>query len=51
MVRLRKLVVFERLLSRLLVVAPERWVLKGGVALDFRFGERARATVGLDLAR
>ncbi|HEV8632719.1 MAG TPA: nucleotidyl transferase AbiEii/AbiGii toxin family protein, partial [Chloroflexota bacterium] len=35
---LRKLVAFERLLARLLVVAPDRWVLKGAVALHFRLG-------------
>ena len=48
---LRKLVVFERLLARLLVVAPDRWVVKGAVALALRLGERARATMDLDLAR
>jgi hypothetical protein len=48
--RLRKLVAFERLLARLLV-APDRWVLKGGLALDFRLGDRARATVDMDLGR
>lgn len=32
--RLRKLVVFDRLLARLLGSAPDRWVVKGGVALD-----------------
>jgi hypothetical protein len=49
--RLRKHVAFERLLARLLVVAPDRWVLKGGLALDFRLGARARATVDMDLGR
>lgn len=48
---LRKMVVFERLLARLLVVAPDRWIVKGGVALDLRLGDRARATRDLDLAR
>jgi len=48
---LRKMAVFERLLARLAVVAPERWVVKGGVALDLRLGDRARATRDLDLAR
>ena len=32
LVRLRKEVVFDRLLARLLVTAPGRWVLKGGLA-------------------
>jgi hypothetical protein len=49
--RLRKQVVFERLLARLLVAAPGRWVLKGGFALDLRLGTRARPTKDLDLAR
>ena len=49
--RLRKQVVFERLLARLLVAAPDRWVLKGGFALDLRLGTRARPTKDLDLAR
>src|SRR5437660_549497 len=48
--RLQKEIVFERLMARLLVVAPGRWVLKGGVALDFRYLPRARATKDLDLA-
>lgn len=40
--RLRKRVVFERLLARLLKVAPDRWALKGALALDFRFQFRVR---------
>ena len=48
--RLRKEVVFDRLLARLLDVAPGRWVLKGGLALDYRFGDRARTTRDIDLA-
>lgn len=49
-VRLRKAIAFERLLARLLVVAPERWMLKGALALDFRLGVHARATMDTDLA-
>jgi hypothetical protein len=49
--RLRKQVVFERLLARLVVAAPNRWVLKGGFALDLRLGARARSTKDIDLAR
>ncbi|MGH2531572.1 MAG: nucleotidyl transferase AbiEii/AbiGii toxin family protein [Thermomicrobiales bacterium] len=49
--RLRKMVVFDRLLARLLVVAPDRWIVKGGLALDLRLGDRARTTRDLDLAR
>jgi len=43
--------VFERLLARLLVVAPNRWVLKGALALDFRLGARSRSTKDMDLVR
>jgi len=50
-VRLRKLVVFERLLARLLIVAPGRWLLKGALALDLRLGARSRTTKDMDLAR
>jgi len=49
--RLRKAVVFDRLLARLLVDAAGQWLVKGGMALDFRLGARARATKDLDLAR
>jgi hypothetical protein len=53
--RLRKNVVFQRLLARLLVVSPDRWILKGALALDFRLsgreGARPRATKDMDLAR
>jgi predicted nucleotidyltransferase component of viral defense system len=49
-VRLRKEVAFDRLLARLIAVAPERWVLKGALALDYRFGDRARTTKDIDLA-
>lgn len=48
--RQRKLVVFDRLLARLLVAAPDRWIIKGGLALDLRLGDRARTTRDMDLA-
>lgn len=51
LVRLRKTVVFDRLLARLAVAAPERWVLKGALALDFRMGTRTRTTKDMDLVR
>ncbi|MBI3971553.1 MAG: nucleotidyl transferase AbiEii/AbiGii toxin family protein [Chloroflexi bacterium] len=51
LVRLRRMVVFERLLARQLTVAPDRWVLKGGLALDYRLGSRARTTRDMDLGR
>ncbi|HEY1687637.1 MAG TPA: nucleotidyl transferase AbiEii/AbiGii toxin family protein [Solirubrobacteraceae bacterium] len=49
--RLRKRVAFELFLRRLLVVAPDRWVLKGALALDFRFSTPTRATKDIDLGR
>jgi predicted nucleotidyltransferase component of viral defense system len=51
LVRLRKTIVFERLLARLTVAARGRWVLKGGLALDFRLKERSRNTKDMDLVR
>lgn len=50
-VRLRKLVAFERLLARLLVVAPDQWILKGAMALHFRLAARFRTTRDMDLGR
>jgi Nucleotidyl transferase AbiEii toxin, Type IV TA system len=47
--RLRKRVVFERLLARLQVVSPEGWLLKGGFALELRLGGRARTTKDVDI--
>ncbi len=51
LVRLRKLIVFDRLMSRLLIVAPSGWFLKGAVALNFRAGSRFRTTKDLDICR
>lgn len=47
--RLRRRVVFERLMTRLALGPDDRWVLKGGVALEFRLLNQARATKDLDL--
>ncbi len=49
LIRLRKMVAFERFLSRLASAQPGKWVLKGGVALQLRLGERARTTQDVDL--
>ena len=49
--RLRKRVAFELFLRRLLAVAPDRWVLKGALALDFRLAITTRATKDIDLGR
>ena len=51
LMRLRKRVAFERFLARLLIAAPERWVLKGAFALDLRLGLRTRTTKDIDIAR
>ncbi len=48
--RLRRRVVFERILVRLDEAQRGRWVLKGGMALEVRWRDRARATRDLDLA-
>ena len=48
--RARRHVVFERLLARLVNADPERWVVKGGFALEVRLPERARVTRDIDLA-
>jgi predicted nucleotidyltransferase component of viral defense system len=48
--RLRRRVVFERLLVRLEHATPGRWILKGGMALELRFRDRARSTKDIDLA-
>jgi predicted nucleotidyltransferase component of viral defense system len=47
--RLRKRVAFERLLARLVAIAPDAWVLKGGFALELRLGNRARSTRDVDV--
>ena len=49
--RLRKRVAFELFLRRLVAVAPDRWVLKGALALDFRFKATSRPTRDMDLGR
>lgn len=46
--RLRKRIVFERLLARLVAQAPGEWVLKGGFALELRLGSIARSTKDAD---
>jgi hypothetical protein len=49
--RLRKRVAFELFLRRLVEVAPDRWVLKGALALDFRFHASSRPTRDMDIGR
>jgi hypothetical protein len=48
--RLRREVAYDRFLARLKYVAPGRWLLKGGVALDLRFARaEARRTIDIDI--
>lgn len=47
--RLRKMVAFERLLARLVADRPGSWLLKGGLALQWRLADRSRTTRDLDL--
>ena len=49
LVRLRKMVAFDRFLARLMLAQPDAWVLKGGLALQLRLGERARTTKDVDV--
>ena len=48
--QLQRRVAFERFLARLFHSGNERWVLKGGYALELRLGGKARATVDIDLS-
>ncbi len=48
--RLRRVVTFERVIIRLDNAEPGCFVLKGGMALELRLGEQARATRDIDLA-
>ncbi|MGE3445921.1 MAG: nucleotidyl transferase AbiEii/AbiGii toxin family protein [Acidimicrobiia bacterium] len=47
--RLRRRVVFERLVARLSSAEPGAWVVKGGMALEVRLRDDARLTKDLDL--
>jgi hypothetical protein len=47
--RLRKMVIFDRLLVRLIQDQPDAWVLKGGLALQLRLGNRAPTTKDMDV--
>lgn len=47
--RLRRRVLFERIVTRLHRVEPGLWVLKGGMALEVRLGGSARATKDIDV--
>jgi len=49
LIRLRKMVAFDRFLSRLFSHGSEQWVVKGGFALQLRLGASARTTKDIDL--
>lgn len=46
---IRKELAFDRILARLMRVSPETWLLKGGVALEYRL-QHARATTDIDIS-
>ncbi|MGV1010657.1 MAG: nucleotidyl transferase AbiEii/AbiGii toxin family protein [Dermatophilaceae bacterium] len=47
--RLRRRVLFERIVARLQAAEPGQWVLKGGMALEVRLQDAARLTKDIDL--
>jgi hypothetical protein len=48
--RLRRRVLFQRVVARLQQGQPTRWVVKGGMAMEVRLRDAARLTKDLDLA-
>jgi hypothetical protein len=49
LLRLRKMVAFERFLARIQSGGDERWLLKGGFSLQLRLGGKGRVTKDVDL--
>lgn len=49
LVRLRKMVAFDRFLARLVQAEPDTWLLKGGLVLQLRLSHHARTTKDMDL--
>jgi hypothetical protein len=47
--RLRRRVMFERIIARIQATEPGQWVLKGGMALEVRLRDNARLTKDVDL--
>jgi hypothetical protein len=47
--RLRRRVIFERVVARLEAAEPRQWVLKGGMALEVRLRDDARLTKDIDM--
>ena len=48
--RLRKMVAFDRFLTRVAQKQPAAWIVKGGFALQLRLGDRARTTKDIDVS-
>lgn len=48
LIRIRKMVAFDRFLARLQKSYPNQWYLKGGYALQLRLGNKARTTADID---
>jgi hypothetical protein len=49
LVRLRKMVAFDRFLARLMHIEPDAWLLKGGLVLQLRLSHHSRTTKDVDL--
>lgn len=49
LVRLRKTVAFDRFLAKLIRVQPDKWILKGGFAIQLRLVDKARTTKDIDV--
>jgi hypothetical protein len=49
LMRLRKMVAFDRYLARLVKDQSRQWILKGGLALQLRLGAVSRTTKDLDM--
>ena len=49
LVRLRKTVAFDRFLTRLIQIQPDKWILKGGYAIQLRLLNKARTTKDIDV--
>jgi hypothetical protein len=45
----RRQAALERLMARLALIAPGRWALKGGLALDTRLPDHARPSMDMDI--
>ena len=49
LVRLRKIVIFDRFLTRWMKYQPGKWILKGGFAIQLRLVDKARTTKDIDM--